>query len=90
MKASTILFSLALAFKTIYSRAIEDNIYEINNQLNVTNVDNPYELIESNNFIYKLHCSEEKEFCDKIKNNLEFAFKTISNAFGKYKILFLT
>jgi len=85
MKTTTVLFSIALAFKTIYSRTIAEALYGITNQLNVSKGDNSSELVESNNFVYKFHCSEEKELCDKIKNNLAYATKTISNTFEIYK-----
>jgi len=84
MKTTSILLSLALAFKTIYSKAI-DNAKIISEQLNVIEEDNSFELVESDNFIYKFHCSEEQEYCDKLKNDLEYAFTTISNAFEIYQ-----
>jgi len=83
MKTSSILLSIALAFQTVYSKAINNKI--LPEQLNGT--DNSFELVESDNFIYKLHCSEEYD-CDKFKNDLNFAFTTLSNTFGKYNIIY--
>jgi len=85
MKTSTILLSIALAFRTIYSKAIYSNSKIISEQLSIPEEDNSFELVESDNFIYKFHCSDEKEYCDKIKNDLDFAFATISNAFEIYQ-----
>jgi len=89
MKTSTILLTVALAFKTIYSRAIVDNLIEnksqLNNQLNDTKVEDPFEIVKDDKFVYKFHCSEEKTVCDGFKNDLDFAFKTISNTFEIYQ-----
>jgi len=85
MKTTTILLSVALAFKTIYSKAIDNLSSAIIDQLNIPEDYEDVEIVKSDNFIYKFHCSEEKEFCDKIKSDLEFAFNTLSNTFGKYK-----
>jgi len=46
MKASTILLSIALAFKTIYWRAINNNYYDITNQINDIKVDKSYEIVK--------------------------------------------
>jgi len=85
MKTTTILLSVALAFKTIYSKAIDNISSAIIDQLNIPEDYEDVEIVKSDNFIYKFHCSDEKEFCDKIKNDLEFAFDTISNAFEFYQ-----
>jgi len=87
MKTTSILLSLALAFKTIYSKAIDINTNFVSEQLNVPEEDNSFELVESKeyNFIYKLHCQNN---CEKIKDDLNFAFNTTSNAFGKYRFYF--
>ncbi len=82
MKTTSILLSFALAFKAIYSRAID------NNQNNIKNGDS-FEMVKNKNYVYKFHCSDEKQYCDKLKNDIDFAFNTISNALGKYKIYFL-
>jgi len=74
MKTTTILLSIAFAFETIYSRAINDS-----------KVDDPFEIVESENFVYKLHCSEGQQYCDGIKNDLDFAFNTLSNTFEIYQ-----
>jgi len=87
MKVTPIILSITLAFKTIYSRTIDNN-YSITNQANNTKVDKSYEIVKINNFSYKIHCSEEKKVCDGIKNNIKFACNTISNAFGKYRFYF--
>jgi len=84
MRTTSILLSLALAFKTIYSKAI-DNAKIISEQLNVIEEDKSFELVESDNFIYKFHCSEEQEYCDKLKNDLDYAFTTLSNTFEIYQ-----
>jgi len=84
MKTSTLLLSIALAFKVIYSKAIDTTDNITSNQLNVEE-DSTVEIINNDNFIYKLHCSDEKELCDKIKNDFEYAFKIISNAFEIYQ-----
>jgi len=83
MKTTSIVLSVAFAFQTIYSRAVDNSYYAASNQLNVSKVDDPIEIVESEHFVYKLHCSEEKQYCDGIKNDLEYAFNTISNTFGK-------
>jgi len=87
MKITSILFSFALAFQTIYSKAVKTNNKIASEQLNIPEEDNSYELVKNkkNNFIYKLHCPVGND-CLKIKNDLEFAFNTTSNAFGKYNI----
>jgi len=69
MKTFIILLPILLAFKTVYSKAI----------------DNSYERIKLNNFSYKFHCSEEKKLCDSYKNNIKFACNTISKTFEIYK-----
>jgi len=86
MKTSTILLSVALAFRTIYSKAVYYHSKAISEQLSIPEEDSSFELVESRNFIYKLHCSEEKKYCDKIKKDLYFAFSAVSNAFGKQRI----
>jgi len=89
MKTTAILLTVALAFKTIYSRAIFDNLNEyntqLNNQFNNTKVDDPFEIVKNDKFVYRFHCSEEKSVCDGFKNDLDFAFKTISNTFEIYQ-----
>jgi len=85
MKPTAILLSIALAFKTIYSRAVDNNPYEIKNHLNIRKVDDPFEIVENDKFIYRFHCSEEKKVCDGFKNDLEFAFNIISNTFEIYQ-----
>jgi len=89
MKATSLLLSFILAFTTVYSKAVDININDkiISEQLNVSEEDNSFELVKSNdyNFIYKFHCSDEGDYCEGIKNNLEFAFMTISNAFEIYQ-----
>jgi len=83
MKVSSILLSLALAFKAVNSKAINDKItFE---QINVVEEDSSFELVESDNFIYKFHCSEEPEYCNKLKDDLDFAFNSLSNAFEFYQ-----
>jgi len=84
MRTTSILLSLALAFKTIYSKAIDINTKIVSEQLNVPEEDNSYELVKSEkyNFIYKFHCQSN---CDEIKNDLEFAFNATSNAFEIYQ-----
>jgi len=59
-------------------------IYIASEQLNVPEEDNSFELVESKeyNFIYKLHCHNN---CEKIKDDLNFAFNTTSNAFEIYQ-----
>jgi len=74
MKLTPILLSVTLAFKTIYSKAIDNN--------------NSYETVKINDFSYKFHCSEEKKFCDGIRNYIKYACNIISNTFGKYKFYF--
>ena len=86
MKTKTILLIASLAIKSIYSKAIDNITDVVANQLNVE--DNSIEIVEINNFINKLHCSYEKELCNKIKDSFDFAFDKISNAFGKYFIFF--
>jgi len=91
MKATSLLLSFVLAFQTVYSKAVDINTNDINSkivseQLNVSEEDNSFELIKSQNynFVYKFHCSDKEDYCNEIKNDLEFAFKTTSNVFGKY------
>jgi len=81
MKTTTILFSIALAFETIYSKAIDN----ISKQSNVSKVEDPFEIVKSKNFIYKFHCSEEKNVCDGFKNDIDYAFNAISKTFEIYK-----
>jgi len=88
MKTSTILLSITLAFKTIYSKAIDNNYYDITNQTNDIKVDKSYEVVKIDNCSYKFHCSEEKKECDGYKNDINFACNALSNAFGKYKFYF--
>jgi len=85
MKTTTLLLSIALAFKTTYSRAVDNNFYGIKNHLNVREVDDPFEIVENDKFIYRFHCSEEKKVCDGFKNDLDFAFNKISNTFEIYQ-----
>ncbi len=84
MKTTAILLSLALAFKTINSKAIDNISKAIADQLNIPEDYDSVEIVKTDNFIYKFHCSEEEKFCNKIKSDLDFAFNTISNTFGKY------
>jgi len=85
MRISNILLSLALTFKTIYSRAVDNNSNILSDQLKAIEEDSSYELVKSDNFIYKYHCYDEKEYCNKIKNDLDYAFNTISKAFEIYQ-----
>jgi len=92
MKATSLLLSFVLAFQTVYSKAVDINTNDINSkivseQLNVSEEDNSFELIKSQNynFVYKFHCSDKEDYCNEIKNDLEFAFKTTSNVFEFYQ-----
>ena len=79
MKITSILFSLSLAFQSIYSKAIDNKIFL--EQLAVPEEDSSFKLVENENFIYKFHCSEESK-CDQIQSDLDFALNKVSNAFG--------
>jgi len=83
MKSTTILLSIALAFKTVYSKAIDAMDSVIAEQLNVN--DNSIEVVNNTNFIYKFHCEDDKDYCDKIKSDIEFAFNKLSNTFEFYQ-----
>jgi len=82
MRTTKILLTITLAFKTIYSKAINNTSNIIEKQLNV---DDSVELVKSDNFITKFHCNEEKEYCEKVKNEFNFVFDTLSNAFEFYQ-----
>jgi len=85
MKITPILLSITLAFKTINSKAIDNNYYSITNQINDTKVDKSYEIVKRDNFSYKFHCSEEKKVCDGIISDINYACNIISNTFEIYK-----
>jgi len=89
MKVSTLLISAALAFKAIYSKAIDETDSVIAEQIDVVKGDDSVDVINSNNFIYKFHCSDEEDYCKKVKNNLDFAFNTLSNTFEIYEPIVL-
>jgi len=84
MKTTSILFSLALAFKAIYSKAIDNNDKITLEQLNVPEEDNSFKLVKSEDFIYKFHCPEEND-CDQIQDSLNFALDKLSNALEFYQ-----
>jgi len=89
MKASTLLISAALAFKAIYSKAIDEVDSVIAEQIDVVKGDDSIDVINSNNFIYKFHCSDEEDYCNKIKNDLNFAFDILSNTFEIFQPIVL-
>jgi len=87
MKTTSILLSLALVFQTVYSKAIDNYSKIIKEQINVTEEDSAFELVKTDNFIYKFHCSEKDDvYCNKLKDDLDFAFTTLSNTFRMYNL----
>jgi len=94
MKTSTILLSVALAFRTIYSKAVYYHSKAISEQLSIPEEDSSFELVESRNFIYKLHCSEEKNTVIKLKKiyisllvRYPMHLKFINQSFLKYSLM---
>jgi len=88
MKTSTILLSVALAFKTIYTKAIDNGVNIKSSQLAVIKNDINLEIINGKNFTYKYHCNDDKDerkYCEGIKNDLDYAFKALSNTFEFYQ-----
>jgi len=87
MRISTILLSVVLSFNTIYSKAIDNDAYLKGIQKDVIMQDDFLEIIhdKNGNFINKFHCSNERKFCEKIKNDLDYAFDTFSNALEIYQ-----
>jgi len=74
MKLISILLSIILTIHTVCSKAIDN-----------TKANNSYEVVKGDNFAYKFNCFDDKQFCDKIKNNIKLAFIALSNVFGKIK-----
>jgi len=88
MKTSTILLSVALAFKTIYTKAIDNGVNIKSSQLAVIKNDINLEIINGKNFTYKYHCNDDKDerkYCEGIKNDLDYAFTKLSDTFEFYQ-----
>jgi len=81
MKTTSIFFSFALAFKTIYSKALNSNNTITSEPLNIPEQLNIQEEDKNKDFIYDFHCSEDSD-CENIKNDLNFALEKLSNTFG--------
>jgi len=85
MKILTILLSFILAFKPIYSKAIKNKNSHHVEQLDLTKENDFVEIVNTDNFIYKLHCFDKEGFCDKVKNDLDYAFNVLSKTFEFYQ-----
>jgi len=85
MKVINILFSIALAFKAVSSRVVDESFDE-ESAMKIENNLKTFEINDNKNFKYKVHCSKyNMKECEVAKNNLSDALNVLSNTLEFYQ-----